>query len=109
MGLALEAGMFRPAVIRGYVEKIVHYISAATFLIQYRQNYIKKAYPASSLSFRMLNVDAWGRYSSYEQTSCRKSMGTMKKSRWRLDHCATEGLATFDSKLASTWWPQGCH
>ena len=45
MGLALEAGMFRPAVIRGYVEKIVDYISAATFLIQYRQNYIKKAYP----------------------------------------------------------------
>ena len=43
MGLALEAGMFRPVVIRGYVEKIVDYISAATFLIQYRQNYIKKS------------------------------------------------------------------
>ena len=37
MGLALEAGMFRPAAIQRYVEEIVDYISAATFLIWYRQ------------------------------------------------------------------------
>lgn len=42
IGLALEAGMFGPAVIRGYVEKIVDYISAATFLIQYRSKLYEK-------------------------------------------------------------------
>ena len=51
MGLALEAGMFRPAIIRGYVEKIMDYIFAAALLIWYRQKKYKNAYHASSLQF----------------------------------------------------------
>ena len=54
IGLALEAGMFRPAVIRGYVEKIVDYISAATFLISYRQNYIQNLIAPLGFDFECL-------------------------------------------------------
>ena len=119
MGLALEAGMFRPAVIRGYVEKIMDYIFAAALLIWYRQKSIRMLIAplrfnseclfwmhkaGIDLISRRAALKAWvlwrqtGGVSITFQCSCDEDF-----------NCATMGAATLHNKLASTWWPQGSH